>query len=78
MKKNLFLPILCLALFLVSCGSSSSKNEKEKINYDYQGACYENDFEKAHLIINKMKSKDVFVYCFISAFYALKGRKVKS
>lgn len=54
MKKNsFFLPFLCLALFLVSCGSSSSKNEKEKINYDYQGACYENDFEKAHLIINK-------------------------
>ena len=36
MKKNLFLPILCLALFLVSCGSSSSKNEKEKIAEDCQ------------------------------------------
>ena len=55
--KFFFLPFLYLALFLVSCGSSSSKNEKEKINYDYQGACYENDFEKAHLIINKMKSE---------------------
>lgn len=40
-----------LTIFVfIACG-------QEKSNYDYQGACYEMDFKKAHLIINKMKSE---------------------
>jgi hypothetical protein len=51
MRKVKLLATCWLVFFIcIACG-------QKKSNYDYQGACYENDFEKAHLIINKMKSE---------------------
>ena len=45
MRKVKLLATCWLVFFIcIACG-------QKKSNYDYQGACYENDFEKAHLIL---------------------------
>lgn len=72
MKKILFLSTLCLALFLVSCGNSSSKDEvEEKITVtssdgkeytSYREACRAGDFESAHKFLDILYNEYVEGY----------------
>ena len=62
MKRIKFLSFCCIAVFLLTaCGSSSSKNEEEKISVtgadgkeytSYQEACRAGDFEAAHKFLD--------------------------
>ena len=65
MKRIKFLSFYCIAVFLLTaCGSSSSKNEEEKITVtgangkeytSYQECCAANDYEAAHKYLAVMK-----------------------
>lgn len=66
MKKINLLALLCLTIGFVSCGSSSSKNEEEKITVtgadgkeytSYQQACRAGDFEAAHQFLDILHDK---------------------
>lgn len=69
MKQIKFLSICCVAVFLLTaCGSSSSKNEEEKISVtgadgkeytSYQEACKDGDFEAARSFLNAYHEKYV-------------------
>jgi len=68
MKKINFLALLCLTIGFVSCGSSSSKNEEEKITVtgtdgkeytSYQEACRAGDFEAAHAFLDIIMNAEV-------------------
>lgn len=60
--KNFNYYFLCgiALIMLAACGSSSSKNEEEKesdnlVYSDYESACYNEDFDAAHKILNKQR-----------------------
>ena len=67
MKRIKFLSFCCIAVFLLTaCGSSSSKNEEEKITVtgangkeytSYQEACRAEDFEAAHKYLDILYDK---------------------
>ena len=68
MKRIKFLSFCCVAVFLLTaCGSSSSKNEEEKISVtgadgkeytSYQDACRAGDFEAAHQFLTKLQNSE--------------------
>ena len=87
MKKILFLSTLCLALFLVSCGNSSSKNEEEekitvtssdgKEYTSYQEACRAEDFEAAHKYLDILYDKYLEGYGSASDYQSYTVREVR-
>ena len=72
MKRIKILNFCCVAVFLLTaCGSSSSKNEEEKISVtgadgkeytSYQEACRAGDFEAAHKFLDVLHDKYVEGY----------------
>lgn len=87
MKKILFLSTLCLELFLVSCGNSSSKNEEEekitvtssdgKEYTSYREACRAGDFESAHKFLDILYNEYVEGYGSASDYQSHKVREVR-
>lgn len=86
MKKINLLALLCLTIGFVSCGSSSSKNEEEKITVtgtdgkeytSYQEACRAGDFEAAHKFLDVLHDKYIEGYGEASDYESYQVREVR-
>jgi hypothetical protein len=87
MKRIKFLSFCCIAVFLLTaCGSSSSKNEEEKITVtgangkeytSYQEACRAEDFEATHKYLDILYDKYLEGYGSASDYQSYRVRDVR-
>lgn len=87
MKRIKFLSFYCIAVFLLTaCGSSSSKNEEEKITVtgangkeytSYQEACRAEDFEAAHKYLDILYDKYLEGYGSASDYQSYRVQDVR-